>query len=44
MSCLTCNALIRLVYADFTSLERLLVRMNLLLELSKGDAKVEIPA
>ena len=44
MSCLTCHAIIRLVYADFTSLERLLVRMNLLLELSKGDARVEIPA
>ena len=28
--CLTCNAILRLVYADFTSSERLLVRRNLL--------------
>ena len=30
MSRLTCNAILRVVYADFTSLERLSVRRNLL--------------
>ena len=30
MSRLTCNAILRLVYADFTSSERLSVRRNLL--------------
>ena len=30
MSRLTCNVILRLVYADFTSSERLSVRMNLL--------------
>ena len=30
MSRLICNAILRLVYADFTSLERLSVRRNLL--------------